>query len=74
MLVIIYRLMICKRWGENGPSVYMMIGRALLKKLRTQRRARVAQWVEYLTLDFGSGHDPRVMGWNPVSMLSSEPA
>ena len=29
--------------------------------------AWVAQWVEHLTLDFASGHDPRVMGSSPVS-------
>ena len=26
----------------------------------------VAQWVKRLTLDFGSGHDPGVMGWSPA--------
>ena len=36
----------------------------------------VAQSVEHLTLDFGSGHDPRVMGLSPTSgsMLSMKPA
>ena len=36
----------------------------------------MAQLVEHLTLDFGSGHDPRVMGSSPMSgsMLSVEPA
>ena len=36
----------------------------------------VAQLVEQLTLDFGSGHDPRVMGSSPMldSALSMEPA
>ena len=36
--------------------------------------AWVAQWVEHLTLDFSSGHDPRVSGSNPAlaSMLSVE--
>ena len=36
----------------------------------------VAQLVEHLTPDFGSGHDPRVMGWNPTlgSTLGVEPA
>ena len=36
----------------------------------------VAQSVEHLTYDFGSGHDLRVVGWNPVSSftLSREPA
>ena len=35
----------------------------------------VAQLVEHLTLDFGSGHDPWVMGSNPVSgsLLNVEP-
>ena len=34
------------------------------------------QLVEHLTLDFSSGHGPRVMGWSPVlgSVLSREPA
>ena len=38
--------------------------------------AWVAQLVEHLTLDLGSGHDPRVMGSSLElsSMLSMEPA
>ena len=37
--------------------------------------AWVAQSVECLTLDFGSGHDPRVLGSSPVSgsLLGAEP-
>ena len=36
----------------------------------------MAQSVEHLTLDFGSGHDPRVMGSSPASgsELSVKPA
>ena len=36
----------------------------------------MAQLVEHLTLDFVSGHDPRVVGSSPVSgsVLSVEPA
>ena len=36
----------------------------------------MAQSVEHLTLDFSSGHDPRVMGLSPKtgSVLSVEPA
>ena len=36
----------------------------------------VAQSVERPTVDFSSGHDPRVMGLNPISgsVLSVEPA
>ena len=37
----------------------------------------MAQSVECLTLDFGSGHDPRVMGsslTSEASMLGREPA
>ena len=52
----------------------------VLATVRT-RKARVGdawvvQSVEHLTLDFGSGHDMRVVGLNPVlgSMLSVEPA
>ena len=35
----------------------------------------VAQWVKHLTLDFGSGHDLRIMRLSPTlgSMLSMEP-
>ena len=35
----------------------------------------MAQLVECLTFDFGSGHDPRVVGLSPVSgsVLSVEP-
>ena len=29
--------------------------------------AKVAQLVEHLALDFGSGHDPRVVGSSPTS-------
>ena len=38
--------------------------------------AWVAQSVEHLTLDFGSGHDPEVVGSSPASgpSLSMEPA
>ena len=40
------------------------------------RGAWVAQSVEHLTLDFGSGHDPRVMGLSPMLGLTviMEPA
>ena len=31
----------------------------------------VAQSVEYLILDFATGHDLRVMGWRPVQALCS---
>ena len=30
----------------------------------------VAQSIEFLTLDFGSGHDPRVMEWSLLKILS----
>ena len=38
--------------------------------------AWVAHWIEHLTLDFSSGHDPRVVGLSPVSgsAWSGEPA
>ena len=47
----------------------------MLKELLGQG-AWVAQSVEHLTLDFGSVHDPRVMGSSPKlgSVLSVEPA
>ena len=34
-----------------------------------------AQWVDHPTLDFGSGHDSRVMGSSPtsVSLMNVEP-
>ena len=43
---------------------------------KKNRGAWVAQSVEPLTLDFGSGHDPRVVASSPVSgsTLSIEPA
>jgi len=36
----------------------------------------VAQSIKYLTLDFGSGHDLKVLGWSPAqgSALSIESA
>ena len=36
----------------------------------------MAQLVEHPTFDLGSGHDPRVVGWGPVSgsVLSVESA
>ena len=38
------------------------------KQARKRRRgAWVAQSVEHLTLDLGSGHDPKVVGSSPVS-------
>ena len=39
-----------------------------------ERGPRVAQSVEWATLDFGSGHDLRVLGSSPTlgSMLSGE--
>ena len=42
----------------------------------TLRDAWVAQLVECLAIDFGSGHDPRVVGSSPVlgSALNVEPA
>ncbi|VFV38414.1 g-protein coupled receptor 26 [Lynx pardinus] len=45
-------------------------------KLGQSRGTRVAQSVEHLTLDFGSGHNPGVVGSSPVSgsVLSVEPA
>ena len=38
--------------------------------------AELAQLLQYLTLDFGSGHDPRVVGLSleSGSALSMEPA
>ena len=45
-------------------------------KLGQSRGTRVAQSVEHLTPDFGSGHNPGVVGSSPVSgsVLSVEPA
>ena len=47
-------------------------------KMRELRGTWVAQSVEHLTLDFGSGHDPRVVGFLGLSsasgsMLSMDP-
>ena len=51
------------------------IEQKLSLKMKTQG-AWVAQSVEHLTLDFSSGHDPRVVGFSPASgsVLSMEPA
>ena len=45
-------------------------------EVRRARDAWVAQSDECPTLDFGSGHGPRVVGSSPAlgSMLSAEPA
>ena len=37
------------------------------------RGAWVAQSVKRCTLDFGQGHDPRVVGWGHPSAHSEEP-
>ena len=46
-----------------------------LNRLKKNRGTWVVQLVERLTLDFGSGHDPRVTGLSPNlgSVLSVEP-
>ena len=46
----------------------------LLKNI--PRGTWVVQSTEHLTLEFGSGHDPKVVGSNPVSgsVLNVEPA
>ena len=48
----------------------------ILLKIRDMKGACVAQSVESLILDFGSGHDLTVVGSSPVlgSSLSVEPA
>ena len=43
-------------------------------KMEPQRGAWVVQSVERPTLDFGSGHDPRVAGSSPASGSTLEPA
>ena len=45
-------------------------------KMNDLRGTWVAQSVEHLTLDLGSGHDPRVVGSSPTlgSTLTVEPA
>ena len=47
----------------------------ICSKKQHSRGAWVAQLVEYVTLDFGSGYDPRVVGCSPTvgSTLSMEP-
>ena len=43
---------------------------------KTRRGTWVAQLVKHLTLEYGSGHDPRVVGLSPASgnTLGMEPA
>ena len=50
--------------------------RRVQRQKKQRRGAWVAQVVEHLTLDFGSSHDPRVMGSSSASgfTLSVEPA
>ena len=42
-------------------------GQDSIQKGIYHRGSWVAQSVEHVTLDFGSGHDPGVMGSSPVS-------
>ena len=48
----------------------------MFRNTKTSKDTWVAQLVERLTLDFGSGHGSRVMGSSPESgsVLSVEPA
>ena len=46
----------------------------MVKKNNIHRATWMAQLVDYLTLDFSSGHDPGVVGSSPASTLSMEPA
>ena len=44
-----------------------------LERKRNLKRASpqgawVPQSVKHLTLEFGSGHDPRAVGWNPIRL------
>ena len=58
-------------WGSEESILY-----ELNLMLKGSGGAWVAQSVECLTLDFGSGHDPRIQGSSPKSgpALSVEPA
>ena len=49
--------------------------RAHLSALKHELGAWMAQWIEHLDLDMGSGHDLAVVGWGPElgSVLSVEP-
>ena len=61
-------------WVLQWKTEKTLPGRIIIKKQTWG--AWVAQLVKCLTVDFGSGHDPRVVGWSPVlgSVLGVDPA
>ena len=67
----------CMMCGANFTTYMRVYGFVCIFIERLQKRgAWVAQLVEHLTLDFGLGHDPRVVGLSLTlgSALSVEPA
>ena len=60
----------------SGEAFIITLEATALALKEVLRGAWVAQWLQYLTLELGSGHDPRVMRSSPVSgsTLSMEPA
>ena len=67
----------CLLWMSNISSRVDTINCITSKNKKSKNwDAWMAQLVEHLTLDFGSGHDPRVMGSSPTlgSVLSMGPA
>ena len=66
----------CPSPGALSWAVSRMWAVAQQEKNMFCRGAWVAQLVDHLTLDFDSGHDPRVVGLSPTlgSMPSVEPA
>ena len=62
--------------GETGRKSKIKKGWKSFKNKLEPWRVQVAQSVKRLTLDFSSGHDPRVVGSSTAldSVLSMEPA
>ena len=62
--------MCLKAWTSASPSVVPSLAASVspwnLLEMQAFRGAWVAQSVKHLTLDFGSGHDPRVVGSSPL--------
>ena len=52
------------RGSQTWPAAPILAVKSECPKMRG---AWVAPWVGHLTLDFGSGHDVRVLRWSPVS-------
>ena len=59
--------------GQQVRRGILSVGTIKQSSRKQQRGTWVAQWVECLTLDFRSCHDPSVVGSSPVSGSATLP-